>query len=237
MAKLRDAKGRGEELGESGYERLFGVHELGVLLSKCQAAVISSGNELENILAEKIRSRGISTEGIAVGDINKDKRIFKKAKINSKGKLHDLGVDVIIERDGKIKLIELKDGDVFDVKKVAGEIESLELAKKKLIEENKIPEKNISIHFCSFNAKDHQQIERGAKGLLPKGSAMTGRELCEELGIDYDEIIRERKREQPENLDYFLTELIKIPEIRERLSEIMKNVEKKGRQKSLEKFK
>ncbi|MEM5803102.1 MAG: hypothetical protein QXO57_04075, partial [Candidatus Aenigmatarchaeota archaeon] len=61
MAKLKEAKGRDEEAGESGYERLFGIHELGQLLSKCQATVISSGNELENILANKIKSKGIST--------------------------------------------------------------------------------------------------------------------------------------------------------------------------------
>lgn len=221
MAKIKDAKGRDESTGESGYERLFGNHELGQLLSKCHSSVISSGNELENAIANKVRSKGLSTEGIAVGDINKNKRIFKNAKTDSKGKKHDLGVDVVIEKSGKIKLIEVKDGDVFDVKKVAGEIESLDFAKEMLIKEKKLSEENVTIHFCSFNAKNHEQIEYGAKGLLPKGAAMTGKELCDELGIDYDEIINERKGEQPENLEFFLKELVKISEVKKELKKML----------------
>jgi hypothetical protein len=221
MAKLKEAKGRSEEETASGYERLFGNHEMGLLLSKCHATVISSGNELEKILTNKIKSKGISTKGISIGDINRDNRIFKKAKKDLKGKFHDIKVDVVIEKNGRIKLIELKDGDTFDVKKVAGELESLELAKKKLIEKRRISSENITIHFCCFNAQTSEQIEKGAKGLLPPGCAMTGKELCKELGIDYDEIVKERKEEQPENLDYFINELVKIPEVKERILKIL----------------
>jgi hypothetical protein len=51
---------------------------------------------------------------------------------------------------------------------------------------------------------------------------MTGRELCGLLGVNYDEIIHERKGEQPRNLDYFMEELMKIPEAREKIGKMRK---------------
>lgn len=42
---------------------------------------------------------------------------------------------------------------------------------------------------------------------------MTGKELCEILDINYDEIINIRKKDAKENLEYFIDELIKIKEI------------------------
>jgi hypothetical protein len=96
---------------------------------------------------------------------------------------------------------------------VAGEVSSLITAKAHLIEHNKLKEQDVSIHYCSFNATNHEQVERGAKGLLPKGSAMTGKEFCSLVGLNFDKIVQERKKDQVENLNYFISELKKIPEI------------------------
>ena len=144
MALIRNAKGRREEDTPSGYERLFGNHKLGMLLSKCHATVISSGNELERFLATKLTK----TDGISIDKINKDKRIFKGIK---RGK--NLEIDIVVETEKEIYLIELKDGDTFDTKKVAGEVESLILARNYL---SKYKTKKIKIKFCSFNARDIQ---------------------------------------------------------------------------------
>ncbi|MFA6328477.1 MAG: hypothetical protein WCY41_03455 [Candidatus Micrarchaeia archaeon] len=217
MTKIENARGRDPKTGPSGYERLFGIPALGQLISKCQAAVISSGNELETIIEKKITN----TKGIAIGKINKEKRVFKNAKKDANGKFHDVGVDVVIDRDSKIKLIELKDGDVFDVKKIAGEVESLQFARNFLAAQGKFKKEDISIHFCSFNQTDKEHIYRGAKGLLPDGSAMSGKELCDLLGLDYQQIIEERKQEQPANLEYFLKELVKIESVKERLTKLL----------------
>jgi len=46
MALISKAKGRGENETPSGYGRLFGNRQLGMLMSKVQSAVISTGNEL-----------------------------------------------------------------------------------------------------------------------------------------------------------------------------------------------
>lgn len=43
MALIKDAEGR----KDGGYTRLFGNEELGLLISKVQAAVITAGTELE----------------------------------------------------------------------------------------------------------------------------------------------------------------------------------------------
>jgi len=219
MAKIENAKGRDPSTGPSGYERLLGNAQVGQLISKCQAAVISSGNELEVILEHALQR----TDGIAIGRVNKERRIFKGIKVDADGKTHDIGIDAVIEKQGKIKLIELKDGDVFDVKKVAGEVEALKTVKKHLVETGKYKEEDVSIHFCSFNQQDKDQIYRGAKGLIPKGSAMTGSELCVLLGISsYEGLIADRRSEQPGNLDYFIRELVKIPEIKQKLKDLLK---------------
>lgn len=218
MAKIENAKGRNISTGPSGYERLFGNHMLGQLISKCQAAVISSGNELER----RVEAEIVDTEGIAIGKINEENRIFKKIKTGADEKQHGISIDVVIDRNGKIKLIELKDGDVFDVKKIAGEVESLNLVRDYLIKTRKIKPSNVTIHFCSFNQEDTAQIYRGAKNLIPMGSAMTGRELCRDLGIDFGKIVIARRSEQPDNFDYFVEELVKIPEFKRKVKNLLK---------------
>lgn len=64
-------------------------------------------------------------------------------------------------------------------------------------------------------------IYRGAKGLLPDGSAMSGKELCDLLELDYEKIIEERKKQQPANLEYFLKELVKIDVVKEKLKKLL----------------
>jgi len=182
-------------------------------LSKVQATVISAGNELERVLAARITN----PEGISIDQLNKDKRIFKGLKKDKSGKSHDIAVDCVVTKDNKTMLIEIKDGDVFDTKKVAGEIESLNLVKGHLIEQG-IPEENIEIRFCSFNAANHAQVEKGAKGLLPEGYAMVGRELCELLELDYEKILEERKEDQGDNFKHFTDKFMEIKEVQEYLN-------------------
>lgn len=206
MALISNAKGRGEDETASGYERLFGNKKLGMLISKVQSAVISTGTELERILASKLKD----TTGISIDKTNKEKRIFKNVKRG-----HTIKADCVVEKDNEIMLIEIKDGDTFDTKKVAGEIESLNMIRDYLKE--KEPDKEITTHFCSFNARDHEQIERGAKGLLGECKPMTGRELCDLLGLDFEEIVEDRKENQEENMEFFINELKKISEISEKI--------------------
>src|SRR3989344_6055829 len=101
MALISNARGRGENETPSGYERLFGNRQLGMLMSKVQSAVISTGNELEGMLANEIKD----TKGISIQKINKENRVFKGIKDG-----HDIIIDCVVEKNGKFMLIEIKDG-------------------------------------------------------------------------------------------------------------------------------
>lgn len=208
MALIKDSKGRGDEETDSGYVRITGNKQLGNLISKYHATAIRTGNKLEDLLADKLVALNKNVSTISISNLNKNNRVFKGAKNG-----HDAIVDCVDSKDGFYKLIELKDGDTFDTKKVDGELKSLESAKQFLIGKG-VPAEKISKKFCSFNAISHEQVKKGAKGLLEDGMAMTGKELCDLLGLDYDKIIEERKSDQEANLDYFVSELKKIPEIR-----------------------
>ncbi|WP_419739939.1 hypothetical protein [Ruegeria sp.] len=51
--------------------------------------------------------------------------------------------------------------------------------------------------------------------------AMTGREFCDLLEIDYDSIVRARQADGPDNVEFLLTELAKIEPIQTRLRELL----------------
>jgi len=80
---------------------------------------------------------------------------------------------------------------------------------------------SATFYFCSFNQDDKEAIVRGAKGRFDVSHAMTGRELCTILGIDYDVLRKKRQSQQSENLGYFLSELLKISEIRQFIRKLL----------------
>jgi len=51
---------------------------------------------------------------------------------------------------------------------------------------------SATFYFCSLNQDDKEAIVRGAKSRFDVSHAMTGRELCTILGIDYD-VLRKKK--------------------------------------------
>lgn len=147
MAKISDSKGRPDE--NSGYARLFGNQQLGQLMSRIQAAVIRTGNELEHL----------------------------------------------IEKDtpGELK----------------ADLESILSGQE--------PTANIQV---VFQAKmPPSGVSRGEKA-DDVSHAMTGREHCELLSMDYDALRERRQIEQPENLRYFISELLRIDEVRKIISEL-----------------
>jgi hypothetical protein len=83
-------------------------------------------------------------------DLNKENRVFKGIKDG-----HDIIIDCVVEKDGKIKLIEIKDGDTFDTKKVAGEVSSLITAKAHLMKSHNLKEEDVSIHQIISGIKDY----------------------------------------------------------------------------------
>ena len=217
MAKIEDAKPKNVS---GGYHRVFGIPALGDLLSRVQSTVISAGSELERIIISKVASirdldeflkQEIMPEGVFIAP----KKQIKKCKTL---KFPEGEPDFMIFKRRKDKqachVVELKDGHVFDTKKVVGERDAL----RSFISRNAqhMPYR-VSGHFCCFNQGDVEDILIGFKNRIDESEAMTGRQFCELLEINYDEIVESRKADQPANVRFFIKELMKIDEIRDLL--------------------
>lgn len=72
----------------------------------------------------------------------------------------------------------------------------------------------VRAHFCCFNQDNKQAIIDGFKEKIAPEEAMTGKKFCQLLEIDYNEIVKYRSRQSPDNLDYFLSELVKIDSVK-----------------------
>ncbi len=112
----------------------------------------------------------------------------------------------------------MKDGHIFDTKKADSEREALHgFANRNA---GRLPYR-VSTHFCAFNQDDSEVIRRGFKQRIDIKEAMTGREFCALLEINYDEIVEVRKRDAEDNILYFLEELLRIPETKSIIEDIL----------------
>ena len=214
MARISKSKGR----QSGGYERLFGNEDLGLLISRVHGAVISFGTELERIVKSKVNritelDDFLENEIMPNGVYLADKRQLKASKTLDFGGSEP---DFVIfrRRDGRqhCYVVELKDGDNFDTKKAAAEHRSMH----EFISKN-APHMHftVSAHICCFNQDSREAIVTGFKRKITFDEAMTGREFCDLLEIDYDSIIVERKADQGPNLTYFVETLLDIDAVRE----------------------
>ena len=230
MSLIRNAKGRKD--GNSGYTRALGNEQLGALISKVQATVISNGTELErmiqarsNLIPDLNRFIDLATDGnISDGVYLCNKNAYKASRFvvtDAGGKkiLPDMLV-FIVERRRVCKVIELKDGDAFDTKKSAGEKSHLELFIQKF--GMQIPFV-AEYYICCFNQDDKEVIYAGFKGDFDYNNILTGRELCNILNISYDEIVELRKKDAEENFNYFIDKLLENLEVKRIILERLLN--------------
>lgn len=232
MSKIRNARGRNVERdGESGYTRVMGNERLGQLLSRVQATSISNGNELETLIADRCENI-IDDIDQFIDDVTNSrtpdgvflclKSILKKTRLYAReiSKIEPDMLIFIVSNRRICKVIELKDGDTFDTKKVKGEKRNLEQFTQRF--GVRIPFV-IEYYICSFNQNNKEAIRIGMKNEFALENILTGRELCEILNIDYDEIVDVRREDMEDNFNYFIEELLNIPEvaeaIRDRLEE------------------
>lgn len=221
MALIEETK---QERQDGGYSRLFDNPTLGGLLSKIHATTIRSGNELEKIVIHN--NNNVISEAdynlFIQGIIPPEKQllIIPPAIISKKLKqyincLNEPDFVIINSKDNNCYIIELKDGDKFDTKKSKGEIASLNEFSETF--KKKFPQYNTQVKFCSFNCETKQKIVIGLKNFITVNEAMTGREFCKLIGISYDTIILERKKQAKLNIQYFIKRLTEIQEIKELL--------------------
>lgn len=220
MAKLSDSNPRNMS---GGYSRVFDDADLGLLLSKVQSTVISSGRELEKMIADRVRKvedldaflrPDIMPEGVFLAT---KKQIKDSLQLDFHGSEPDF---IVFKRRLGVQrchIVELKDGHVFDTKKASAE----RLSMHSFVERNA---RNlpfiVSIHFCAFNQDSRLAIWEGFKKRLDLEETMTGKEFCHLLEIDYDEIVSERKQYADDNFNYFVEELLRIPNVKRAIEEI-----------------
>lgn len=201
MALIKDRRGR----RNGGYERLFGHAELGFLLSKVQGAVIAAGTELERLIRRQAAciddlDAFLAQDQMPEGAFLADKNQLKASQIIN-ASMAEPDFLVFRRRSGasRCHVIELKDGDNFDTKKASGERNALET----FVGENaRHMPFQVSFHICCFNQDSREAIVQGFKSKIGLAEALTGRELCELLEMDYDRIVEVRKKDQEANLAF-----------------------------------
>jgi len=194
MVRLEVGKRAGNHM------HIFGSRALGQLITDTHSAMIRMGNMLEGIVVEKCREPGTliadfgrfieeceTSYGAARyegGAMVLSKRAAKRSKkLRAKTAEPDFMVFVVGKRECKV--IELKLGPNFDTKNSQGEASALGEAKKRI--DTIVPFK-VNDYVCSFIASTHKEIVTGFEGRITEAQAMTGREFCALLGLDYGEI-------------------------------------------------
>lgn len=212
MAKIKDGN-PGREDG--AYYRIFGDKELGALISRIHATSIRAGTELEKMISQRVEliddlDKFLKKDEMPDGVWIAPKREIKRCE---QIKFAEAEPDFLVfkRKDGHqhCHVIELKDGDAFDTKKATGEWTSMRNFISHIAD--KIPYR-VNAHFCCFNQADKDVIVTGFKGRITLQEAMTGEEFCELLEINYEEIINARKKDQQDNMEFFLTGIIEIQE-------------------------
>ena len=226
MALIEKAKGRREGQSPSGYTRLFGIAALGNLMSRVQGAVIASGNELESMIWERVANPIPDLDKFLVEMLHNDedkvyvatkKQIKKSTSINSKYEPDFIAFNTSTRH---CYIVEVKDGDTFDTKKSAGEHTTLHNFNNDISQS--LPY-STSIHLCSFNAANREEIYNGLKRKFAMQELFTGKELANLFGFDYDEIVEIRTSDTQGNLDYFIRTLLSIENIRQAIVKRLKS--------------
>lgn len=219
MARIADSKGREDD--NSGYTRLLGLPELGQLLSRIHATVIRNGNELELMLAQRcaFRATGLAERlNGALTLFTLPIEAFFGEALHVTDSDHLTAADIVIldHRRREVRVVEVKEGDVFDTKKADGELACL---RPLAVFVGARLRYRPQFQLCCFNQEDKAAILRGLKGRFSPDQIMTGRELCGLLGVSYEEICRQREADVRANQLFLIQELWAIPERREAFEE------------------
>ncbi len=107
---------------------------------------------------------------------------------------------------------------MFDTKKADGELASLKSITSWLAQEFAY---RTQYFICSFNQEDKEAIVQGTKKRFSIDHVMTGREFCEQIGLDYDALRETRKANQAANRHYFLRQLLMMPGIRDEIIDLL----------------
>ena len=221
MARLSDIEGKSiEEVRKGAYARCFGDADLSRLLSRVQSLIIRNGNELEklvtNLVSDKLIGDIDEFLGAQIMDIGV--RVATKKAVKKCKSLEGDGIEpdfIVFDRKRHSQhcyVVELKDGHEFDTKSSEKEQQNL----VDFLTRNELTLHYYSCHgkICGFNANTREEIRIGFKRKISVDEAMTGREFCELVGIDYDGIIAHRAADREANYNEFLDTILAMPSVR-----------------------
>ncbi|MDA7952362.1 MAG: hypothetical protein MPI95_00195 [Nitrosopumilus sp.] len=221
MVKLSETifkKGRGES-----YIRCMGDTYLSLMLSRVQSLIIKSGYNLEDMILAKATTL-YEIDDFLEHEIDgtflvPKKAIKKSQKVNFNGVEPDFMVLVVGDGNKTCHLVELKDGCDFDTKSAEAEYKHM----NDFITTNaRKLQYRFEGHICCFNETSRDAIVAGFKNKITTEIAMTGREFCELINLDYDSIVLERKRDQRSNFKYFISEILKDESVRLEVINVLK---------------
>lgn len=197
------------------YYRAFGNWVLSDILSRTQGLIIKYGNDLEQLILDRVDTiddldkhlQEREKKGIFVVP----KKIIKKSSVVNFGGIEpDFMIFIQCQNKSECHMVELKDGCEFDTK--SSEAEKSHLNEFIKANASKL-EYTFHGHICCFNETSRTDIVKGFKNKITDKDALTGSEFCKLLEIDYEEILKIRKVDRADNLEYFLKYLLTDPDI------------------------
>ena len=209
------------------YARLFGNTAQGNLMSRVHSGSIKAGNELERMITERVKAiedlddfltNEIMPDGVLLAT---KKQIKKSTRLNATGLEPDFMIFKRREESQHCHVVELKDGYSFDTKKA--EAEHTQLHNFVAKNARRLPYRTFT-HFCAFNEHSREDIWKGFKRKINLEEAMTGREFCDLLEIDYDEIVKIRTADTAYNRRLFVTDLLKIDQMRDLIEDTLERM-------------
>ena len=221
MIKLYEVQGKTSTQIENGaYYRCFGNTALAQILSRVQLLIIKNGYELERMITEL-------TDEIHVADLDdflsrqimpKGTKIVTKRAIKNCDTIQGQGIEpdfMVFQHVGSSQMcyvIELKDGHEFDTKSSARENANL----LQFMSMNVDPLRYFQDYtkIVGFNARNREEIRNGIKNKINLRQAMTGKEFCDLLEIDYETILAIRARDREDEFNGLVREMAEIPEAR-----------------------
>lgn len=218
---------------QSAYYRLFQeshakdetAEALASLLSKAHAATIVNGSMLErNYLQNPDYNRNPLTKkwdsGRIVEMLHREGvnhytgfRILPAhtSDVNiSRKSSYAIHPDYISITPYQITVYEVKDGDTFDSKKSRAEVENLIAIRDIFERAGRASGRQRSVLTCltlwNCNCASDSSFRSSDSSVL----VITGRDMCEQIGIDYDRVCRDRMRYGSSNKKHILQEMRRI---------------------------
>lgn len=206
---------------DGAYSRLFGQDELGALISRIHATSISAGTYLENLISRVAPQLYKDDIPNIFNAQLKDCVWIVSKKTLRRYVTPYLNLQKPIEPDFLIVdgnrqvciVLELKDGDNFDTKKAQGEVINLKQYSDAMNAKLSYPWTS-KIGVCMFNQEDPKKIVEGFKGYITQEDAITGSDFCMLLGLQQEEIVKQRQMACDQNFNFFVDELLGIELVR-----------------------